>query len=62
MAKITRQEKLQELHKLLITLDVPQQRLRDLAWLGRNLYVRNRGKTNFSRALELVRDLLRNPD
>ena len=53
----------EELKQLLADMDVPPSRLElrpeDVRWLSRNLGIRNSAHLNFTRANQLVRDILR---
>lgn len=50
-------EKIKRLHKLLETMDVPEDRKDDLAWLSRNLGIRNRRVLGFAEAMDLIMDI-----
>ena len=49
----------QELQSILLTMDIPENRLNDLLWLSRNIFIRNRKHKQFNRAIELINTLLR---
>ena len=48
-----------DLLRILDTMDVPLLRKNDLDWLKRNLSVRNRNHPDFFRAMRIIHDLTR---
>lgn len=51
-----------ELHNILMIMDVPEKRKDDIRWLGRNLGIRNGSNPKFKRADEILKILLRNEE
>jgi hypothetical protein len=41
--------------EILNTMDVPEKRKTDLAWLSRNLFIRNKNHPQFNKAIELIK-------
>lgn len=48
----------EKLYNLIIDMDVPEFRRRDVKWLNRNLGVRNHNHPNYPAAVSLIRDIL----
>ncbi len=44
-----------ELHILMESMEIPEQRSEDKFWLMRNLGIKNKNNTNFKRAMELIK-------
>jgi hypothetical protein len=53
-------EMLDELESLTRKMDVPPFKVRNVAWLNRNLAVRNKDAEEYPRAKELIKELLSN--
>lgn len=53
-------ERLDQLESLLNGMDVPSFRKRKVAWLRRNLAVRNSDHNRFNEAMELINELYAN--
>jgi len=48
-----------ELQKILKTMDVPIQRMQDMGWLARNLGIRNKEHKDFKKAMILIREQMK---
>jgi len=50
---------LDELEKLTTQMDVPEFRRRKVAWLSRNLVIRNSNHPNYEEAMTLIKSLIK---
>jgi hypothetical protein len=48
---------MEELQRLLNTMDIPQQRRTDLGWLARNIQVNNGSHPQINETVELIKKL-----
>ena len=48
-----------EFQNLMASMDIPELRKTDYAWLNRNLHIRNHDNPNFPRAMQIIRDKLK---
>lgn len=53
------EEKLDELEEITKTMDVPEFRRRKVAWLSRNMMIRNGDHPRFKEAKELITTLMK---
>jgi len=53
----TNQEIILRIKELIKTMDIPDFRRNDVAWLNRNMVIRNANHENFEQALKLIKKL-----
>lgn len=51
---------IEELERITKKMDVPPYRRTNVRWLERNLAIRNAGKPEFDRAMQIIGELLQN--